>query len=127
MAELSAANGYVIMDLDDEWSVDGCRHAERRDILFAAAAALHLANGLQMLASSLLAGPLDDNGPSVEVFCVIDGRKPLVRWKLGRWERQLRLSPLRALALASMTRGAAEAAERRLKWLEERDPATLVG
>lgn len=126
MAELTIRDGLIIVDLNDEWSADGCAPAEKRDVIFASNIAQHTANALEKLATMCLIPNAKvthhDHGPSLEVFCIIHNQKPLVQWKLGRWVKELILSPARAIALAKETRAAAVEVERRAKWLELREP-----
>jgi superfamily II helicase len=112
-------NGAVVVDFDDE---------SKRDVIFASEVARHTAKGLRRLAHLAIASGLSvqNAGPTLEVVCILHNGKPLVQWALGRWVTELRLSPLRALALARDTDRAATEVERRAKWFELREPAALV-
>lgn len=117
--EITVSVGYVVIDTSEE---------SKRDILFAVSSARHGASALETAASRAVATgfTVRDAAPGVDVFCVMDGGKPLVRWSLGRWTQRLYLSPARALALAQDTRAAAAEAERMARWRELREPAALM-
>ncbi len=130
MATIALENGIIIIDFDDgELSPDGTIPTEqRRDIIFSVESARHGARSLERLSVLTIATAIGtiDSGPTIEVFCVIHNHKPLVRWKLGRWVKQIILSPQRAVELAKETRNAAIEAEQQCKWLELLEPAVFV-
>ena len=122
-------SGRILVDLDDgEWSADGCLPAPKRDVVFAAKIAKHTANALEKLAGMSVARgqTVIDRGPSVDVFCIISLGKPLVRWRLARWVKELFLSPMHAVELALRTRTAAVEAEEQCRWQEQREPEAFL-
>lgn len=105
----------------------------REDLLLSADSARWAADGLDRLATRILAQPQPAAGstdeprqPSIEVECIISNGKPLVRWVFGWREQVMLLTPAHALALARVTRLAAIDAAARARWIELREPAVLI-
>lgn len=119
MISLCQDGSMVCLDMGD---------CERRDPLFSVETAYHAAGFLEEYASAAAVSPPgpQDKEPSLTVDVIVNGAKPMVRWRFGWWSTRYFFSPPFAMRIAALTRIAARKAEKLLVWNEERDPMILL-